>query len=272
MRKSRRHALGQHFLKNPRLLAKLVSSISLGPADTILEVGAGEGHLTALLAKQAGRVIAIEKDPRITPRLKARKLPNVEIIEADVLQISFRDVLPVSRAKVVGNLPYSIATSFLYKIWEEKEAVLEGHFLIQKEVAMKICAEPGIKAFGPLSLLLQNHFVPRILFTLGPGAFTPPPRVDSAFIRLTPRKRPLVAIHDEAGFRDFLQGLFQSRRKTLGNCLKRAGMVSSDISPALRLCGVDERTRPEQIDLIHFACLFHSLWGTSPKVPPRSLA
>jgi len=271
MRKSRRHALGQHFLKNPRLLAKLVDLISPESTDIILEVGAGEGHFTALLAEQAGRVIAIEKDPRLIPRLKSRRLPNVEIIEADVLRVQFREVLPVSCAKVVGNLPYSISTSFLYKIWEEKEAVQEGYFLLQKEVAGKICAEPGTKAFGPLSVLLQNHFAPRVDLTLGPGAFTPPPRVDSAFIRLAPRKRPLAAIRDEAGFRDFLQMLFQSRRKTLGSSLKRSGVSPAEIQQALRLCGVDERTRPEQIELGQFVCLYQSLWGTPPKVPPRRL-
>ncbi len=269
MRKSRRHALGQHFLKNPRLLAKLASSIVPESTDTILEVGAGEGHFTAYLAQRAGRVIAVEKDPRLIPRLKARHLPNVEIIAADVLKIRFRDVLPAPCSKVVGNLPYSIATSFLYKVWEERDAVLEGHFLLQKEVGERICARPGTKAFGPLSLLLKNHFASRIVFTLGPGAFTPPPRVDSAWIRMTRRERPLADIHDEAGFRDFLQILFRTRRKTLGNCLKRAGMVPADINQALRLCGVDARTRPEQIDLGPFVCLFHALpWGRPPRYHP----
>ena len=215
MKKSRRHALGQHFLKNPRILNKIVACISPSGDDTIVEVGAGEGHLTALLAEKAKHIIALEKDPRLMPGLREKKFPNVSLIEADVLSVRLRDIIPVSRVTVVGNLPYAISSPFLFKIVEERDVLQAGHFLLQKEVAERVCSSPHSKKYGPLTILLQNYFNPRIAFSLGPGAFSPPPRVDSALLTLLPLAKPLALIQDEPGFRRFLHALFRQRRKTL---------------------------------------------------------
>ncbi len=260
MKKSRRHALGQHFLKNPRILSKIVASIAPGAHDTIVEVGAGEGHLTSLLAEKAGHVIALEKDPRLIPGLREMKLSNVSLLEVDVLTVRLRDIISVPRVTVVGNLPYAISSPFLYKLIEEREAVQAGHFLLQKEVAERICSLPGSKKFGPLSILVQNHFHPRIAFSLGPGAFSPPPRVDSALLSLTPRTQALApSVREESDFRKFVHGLFLQRRKTLGNNLKHMGWTQAEIEDASRRCGIDLGSRSEQLALDRIVCLFEAL-------------
>lgn len=259
MQKSRRHALGQHFLKNQRILNKIVACISPDGGDTIVEVGAGEGHLTALLAEKAKHVIALEKDPRLMPGLRGKGLPNVSLLEADVLSVRFRDIIPVPRVTVVGNLPYAISTPFLFKIVEERDVVQAGHFLLQKEVAERVCSSPGSKKYGPLTILLQNYFDPRIAFSLGPGAFSPPPRVDSALLSLTPRAKPLALVEDEPGFRRFLHDLFLQRRKTLGNNLKHMGLRSDEIETAARRCALDPGLRPEQLPLDRVICLYETI-------------
>jgi 16S rRNA (adenine1518-N6/adenine1519-N6)-dimethyltransferase len=240
MQKSRRHALGQHFLKNPRILNKIVACISPDKGDTIVEVGAGEGHLTALLAEKAKHVIALEKDPRLMPGLRGKRLPNVSLLETDVLSVRLRDIIPVPRVLVVGNLPYA-------------------NFLLQKEVAERVCSSPDSKKYGPLTILLQNYFDPRIAFSLGPGAFSPPPRVDSALLSLIPRAKPLALVEDEPGFRRFLHDLFLQRRKTLGNNLKHMGLPSDEIVTAARHCALDLGLRPEQLPLDRVICLYETI-------------
>ena len=264
MPKSRRHALGQHFLKNPRILNKIVACISPEKSDTIIEVGAGEGHLTALLAEKAKHIIALEKDPRLMPGLRKKELPNVSLLQADVLSVRFRDIIhPVPRVTVVGNLPYAISTPFLFKIVEERDAVRAAHFLLQKEVAERVCALPGSKNYGPLTILLQNYFAPRISLSLGPGAFSPPPRVDSALLSLIPLAEPLACVADVPGFRSFLHGLFRQRRKTLGNNLKQMGLPPDEIETAARHCMLDLGLRPEQIPQDRIFCLYETL---QPKI------
>lgn len=254
--KSRRHALGQHFLKNPRVLAKIVDTISPEPEDTIFEVGPGEGHLTELLAQKAARVLAIEKDRRLLPALERKDIPNLTVLHSDVLDVSFPDLAKGSRLTVVGNLPYAISSAFLHKVWEEREVIRQGYFLLQKEVAERVCASPGTKRYGPITVILRNHFEAELAFTLGPGAFSPPPKVDSALVSLLRRPRPLVTIPKEAGFPDFVRDLFQDRRKTLRNNLKRMGLKGADFEETARSAGFSLQDRPERLTLEQFAALY----------------
>jgi 16S rRNA (adenine1518-N6/adenine1519-N6)-dimethyltransferase len=198
--KSRRQALGQHFLRNPRVLAKIVDTISPEPTDVIIEVGPGEGHLTSLLAKRAARVFAIEKDHRLLSVLEQKRIPNLTVLHADVLDVHFSDLEAGSRLTVVGNLPYSISSAFLNKVWEERDMIRHGHFLLQKEVAERVCASPATKRYGPITVALHNHFETHIAYTLKPGAFSPPPKVDSALVSLTKRSQELVKITKEPVF------------------------------------------------------------------------
>jgi 16S rRNA (adenine1518-N6/adenine1519-N6)-dimethyltransferase len=254
--KSRRHALGQHFLKNPRVLAKIVDAISPQPPDVIVEVGPGEGRLTSLLSVRAAHVIAIEKDRRLIPGLEQKEIPNLTVLHADVLDVRFSDLMKGSRLTVVGNLPYAISSAFLQKVWDERAIIERGCFLLQKEVGERVCAEPGTKRYGPISVILRNHFEARLVFTLGPGAFSPPPKVDSALVSLTRRPRPLVAIPEENGFPDFVRDLFHERRKTLRNNLKRMGFGASDFEEIATLSGFSLQDRPERLSLEQFAALY----------------
>ncbi len=260
MKKSRRHAYGQHFLKNPRILEKIVACICPESHDTILEVGAGRGDLTARLAEKAGRILAIEKDPRLIPNLLQKQIPNLTIIEGDVLNLSFQDILPVPQAKVVGNLPYAISTAFLYKLLEEKPQVQEGRFLLQKEVAERVCAPSGSKRYGPLSILIYFEYSARIDFILGPGAFSPPPKVESAFLSLIPRSRSTLSAQNRTIFKNFLQAVFLERRKTLANNLKRMGTSEQSTAEALEALGIPRMARPEELTPPQFCDLFHQLF------------
>ncbi len=259
MKKSRRHAYGQHFLKNPRILEKIVACICPESHDTILEVGAGQGDLTSRLAEKADRIVAIEKDPRLIPHLLQKQIPNLTLIEGDVLNLRFQDILPVPQAKVVGNLPYAISTAFLHKLLEEKTQVQAGHFLLQKQVAERVCAASGSKRYGPLSILIYFEYSAHIDFTLGPGAFSPPPQVESAFISLIPKSLSTLAAQNKTIFKNFLQAVFLERRKTLANNLKRMGTSEQSTSEALEALGIPRTARPEELAPSLFLDLFHRL-------------
>ncbi len=259
MPRSRRHALGQHFLKNPRVLSKIVDSISPKKTDIVIELGAGDGALTRLLAAQAGSVIAIEKDSRLLPALQSLSLKNVVILHQDILKVDFSQTTQGRSAKIVGNLPYAISTPLLYRLLTAKDICSEGHFLMQKEVAERVCASPGTKKLAPLSLLLQNDFEAGIRFRVAPGSFSPPPKVDSAFVSLIKRKTPLFSIATEPQFQSFLQVCFQQRRKKLTNNLRSLGLTSEICVQALESAAIDPDIRPEKLSLKQFVDLYQEL-------------
>lgn len=259
MPRSRRHALGQHFLRNPRILAKIADLISPQQEDLIVEIGAGEGTLTRLLAEAAGSVIAIEKDPRLIPVLHKLHLPNVVILRGDALKVDFPQMTGGKPAKFAGNLPYSISTPLLFRLLAEKSICQECHFLLQKEVAERICASPGTKKLAPLSLLLQNDYEVSIRFRVAPGSFTPPPQVDSALVSLIKRKAPLFPSATETRFQNFLQVCFQQRRKKLANNLKSLGLPSDRLAGAYSSTGVNPDVRSEQLSLQQFVDLYQAL-------------
>ena len=155
------------------------------------------------MAEGAGHLTAIEKDPSLLPFLREKESPRLIVLEADVLDVDFREVLkragrPPGGAKLVGNLPYSISSPILFKTLESKDIFARCVFLIQKEVAERVCGQPCTKDYSPLSILIQNAFEARLEFKVSSGSFSPPPRVDSAVISLTKRAQPLYPIADEA--------------------------------------------------------------------------
>ncbi len=258
MKKSRRQALGQHFLASPGVLRKIVEAISPDPDDTLVEIGAGQGILTAALAERAGRVIAIEKDPRLIPALTKSVPGNVEVIQADVLRLDFRGLPGVARARrlrAVGNLPYSISTPLLFKILDEGGLFAGCVFLLQKEVAERITAGPGTKKYAPLSILFQNRFAARILFTVPPGAFNPPPKVTSALLSLRRRDAPLLDVPDEPLFRAFLRTCFSQRRKMLRKNLERA-LPGDVLDEAFAQAGLADKVRAEELPAAAFVQIF----------------
>ncbi len=263
--------MGQHFLKNPFILRKIINHISPQKEDFIIEIGAGKGVLTFPLAQKAGKVIAIEKDKTLTPFLREKNIPHLKILEADALKIDFKELIKDEldfreKVKVVGNLPYSISSPLLFKTFQDRELISECFFLIQKEVAERICAQPGSKKYAPLSILFQNYFSIKLLFIVGPESFKPPPQVKSALISLKKRVNPLFPIKREKDFHEFLKGAFRSRRKTLFNNLKMLNYPNLIIKKAFLKLNLSKMLRPEELSLSQFVELFEFLDGYKSKM------
>ncbi|MBM3296342.1 MAG: ribosomal RNA small subunit methyltransferase A [Candidatus Aminicenantes bacterium] len=268
MKKTRRRLLGQHFLHNRGVLEKIVRAVAPGKDDLVVEIGPGRGALTFPLAERAGRVVALERDGRLVPALRERAPANLEVVEADALRVSFRDLLARhraarGRAKLAGNLPYAISSPLLFKILEDPGLFSLCVFLLQKEFALRLCAAAGSKLFAPLSILVQNHFEARILFTVSPASFSPPPRVDSALVRMERRPSPLLAPGDEDAFRRYLRDAFRQRRKTLWNNLDASGARSTALEAAFAALGCDPRIRAEALPAEGHHRLFRSLGGAA---------
>ena len=260
MKKSRKQALGQHFLRDKKALRRIVRIINPQPEDTLIEIGPGKGALTFLLTPKAGKVFAIEKDARLASLLKERAPKNLQVLEDDILKVSFKKWLPPqTQFKLVGNLPYSISSPILFKVMEEQSLISECHFLLQKEVAKRICALPNTKAYAPLSIYFLNFFVTKLHFTLASAAFYPPPKVDSGFISLTKRQAPLFPLSNDQEFLKFLKTAFRHRRKTIYNNLLLANISPPDIKDAFLACKIEAHLRPEQIHLEQFIRLYEHI-------------
>lgn len=262
MKKSKRKAFGQHFLVSRTILKKIVNTIDPQQEDFIIEIGAGKGALTFPLARKAGEVIAIEKEKLFIPILQSKNIPNLTILEKDILKIDFKELAEKeidsqAKMKLVGNLPYSISSPLLFKIFSEKDLFPECIFLLQREVAERICAQPGSKKYAPLSIFFQIYFSTKIHFIVTPEAFSPPPQVESALISLNRRSFPLFPIKDDQFFMKFLKGAFRHRRKMLRNNLEKLPFPPPLIEKAFQKCQIKKDLRPEQLTISQFVALFH---------------
>jgi 16S rRNA (adenine1518-N6/adenine1519-N6)-dimethyltransferase len=260
-RNRKRRVMGQHFLKSAGILKKIVEVIDPRPDVLVIEIGPGKGAITFLLAERAGKVVAIEKDAAMVPWLRERGVPNLTVLEGDILDCDFAALRaehsgPLPTAVLAGNLPYSISTPLLFKVLEESAPFERCVFLVQKEVAERICASPGSKDYAPLSILLQLHYAAEIRLAVHPGSFSPPPKVESALVSLEKRPAPLFAVSDERRFAEFLRRAFHQRRKTLANNLLASGRTAAAIDEACRAAKLDPRARSEQVPIAGFAALF----------------
>jgi 16S rRNA (adenine1518-N6/adenine1519-N6)-dimethyltransferase len=249
-------------LASPAVLERIVAAIDPRPDDHIVEVGAGRGVLTFRLAEKAGRVVAVEKDRRLLDGLRGAAPGNVEVVAADVLRVEFEDLVPPAmrgRAKIVGNLPYAISSPLLFKVLDARRLFAAAVFLIQREVARRVCAGPGTKDYAPVSILLQNAFEARLEFSVAPGSFVPPPQVTSALVSLRRRPAPLLDVADEAGFAAFLRCAFGQRRKKLKNTLASYG--AGAVAAAGEALGIPENARAEELPMETLAALFNSIRG-----------
>jgi 16S rRNA (adenine1518-N6/adenine1519-N6)-dimethyltransferase len=265
--------LGQHFLASENDAARIVEALGDVSQSTVLEIGPGRGILTSLLAKRTRRLIAVELDRVLAAqlRLKFGMVPNVEIIEADVLSIDFNslfgpkpglgrpgiDIKP-QPAKVVGNLPYYITSDILLRLFEFSKYFESIVIMVQREVADRLAAEPGGRDYGMLSATAQLYARVENLFTLPPGTFNPPPKVHSTVLRLIidPRQEKLGVAGD--GFIDFLRLSFSQKRKTLWNNLK-AEYDDTPLKRALSEAGVKPTARAETLSLEESAAVYRSL-------------
>jgi 16S rRNA (adenine1518-N6/adenine1519-N6)-dimethyltransferase len=261
MKKTRRHALGQHFLINRGVLRKIIRTISPRADELIIEIGPGKGALTIPLAQEAGKVIAIEKDKNLAADLQGMRIPHLTVVENDVLKVDFRKMLEQEKAfenrvKLVGNLPYSISTPLLFRVLKDRDLFPLAVFLVQKEVAERFCAGPGSKRYAPLSLLFQISFVVRLHFLVSPGSFSPPPKVESAVLSLQRRSEPLFEVGDEPRFQKFLRTAFAHRRKLLIKNLESGPYSPSRLTEAYERIGLPRTARPEELTIAQFVDLF----------------
>ena len=228
-----RRRFGQHFLHDPRVLAHLVEVLELEKDDFVVEIGPGEGVLTYRLLDKVGRLEVIEID-----RDLAARLDKVKVHQADALEFDY-SIFPKG-VRIVGNLPYNISTALLFHLARYAERVRDMHFMLQLEVVERMVAAPSTAAYGRLSVALQARFRMKKLFNVGRGAFRPPPKVDSAVVRLEPLAKPLDV--DE----DLLRRAFSARRKTLRNALPGANFAAA---------GIDATLRPENLSPEDYARL-----------------
>ena len=253
--------LGQHFLFDPRILSRIADALGATARDAVLEIGPGPGGLTGQLLARTPHVVAIEKDADLIPRLRAR-FPALRLVHADALDTDWHaaiaPALQVGGGEylVTGNIPYNITTPLIDQALTSPFPA-RIVFLVQKEVAERTAALPGGGEYGALSVGVQAACRVERLFTVSAGAFTPPPKVDSAVLRLTPRAEPLVGASAQPAFRRFVVGVFGFRRKQLLRALREhTGWSADRVQALLAQVGIDPTVRPEVLDPPTFAALF----------------
>jgi len=254
---SKRRALGQHFLRDPGIARAIVDLVEPTASDLVVEIGPGEGALTRELARRAGRVVALEVDRELLAALR-RRWPTIEVLEADARTWDYGilERPPGGRVLVVGNLPYSVGKPIVAALLEARAAIDAMALMLQREVAERLAAPPGGKTYGAMSVLTQAVCDVELLLRVPPGAFRPPPKVDSAVVRLTPRPHPRVPPGLEARFRDVVRAAFASRRKTLANALTGGLGLSLGVArEAAARCGVDPGRRAETLTIEEFVSL-----------------
>jgi 16S rRNA (adenine1518-N6/adenine1519-N6)-dimethyltransferase len=248
-------SFGQHFLHEKRYIDRIVSAIAPRDGDTVVEIGPGEGALTLPLLTAAGRLTAIELDTDLIPALRERAaaVGTLTVIQADVLTVDFTALaqqLGATRLRIAGNLPYYISSPILFHCVDHAAAIQDMHFMLQKEVVDRMAAEPGSKVYGRLSVMLQLACRVVPLFDVPPGAFRPPPKVDSSVVRLVPLAPSERHDADPARVHAIVKAAFAQRRKTLANGLKQ--LMDAD---AIRRAGVDPGARAETLAPLDFVRL-----------------
>ena len=266
-----RKGLGQHWLVDRRVLGRIARAAGIGPEDTVIEVGAGSGLLTGLLAQRSARLIAVEVDRELAAGLRERfrDRENVCVLEADVLSAAPEELLERGGGGlpyvVAGNLPYFIGSAIVRHFLAARAQPLRLLVTLQAEVARNMAAAAGDMTF--LSVEVQYYAEPRLLFELPPSAFRPPPKVRSAVLRLDVREGTAVEVDDREAFFRLVQAGFAARRKQLRNALAiglgcRAGEAETMLSEA----GIDPGRRAQTLTLAEWAALYRAYRGTAASV------
>jgi 16S rRNA (adenine1518-N6/adenine1519-N6)-dimethyltransferase len=255
-----RKRYGQHFLHDRQIIARIVEAVAPQPGQRLVEVGPGRGALTWGLLDRAQALDAIEIDRDLAAGLlaDARATPGLNVHVENVLDTDFRRLAGGDALRIVGNLPYNISTPLLFRLLNQRTAVADMHFMLQKEVVDRMAAQPGGKEYGRLTVMLAAYARVEALFDVGPGAFQPRPAVWSAVVRLTPSSAPRFPIGSDGALRTLVTAAFSHRRKTLRNGLK--GLLSAaDIAA----CGIDPGLRPETLSGPQFGLLAHHYHQTA---------
>ncbi|WMS85709.1 16S rRNA (adenine(1518)-N(6)/adenine(1519)-N(6))-dimethyltransferase RsmA [Pleionea litopenaei] len=240
-----RKRFGQNFLHDPTVIGRIVATIQPQPGDNMVEIGPGPGALTQPILSQIGSLKVIELDRDVIPKLKMFCLGDgeLEVIEADALTVDFAGLSQgTHNLRVIGNLPYNISTPLMFHLFESIDQIKDMHFMLQKEVVERLVAVPGGKDYGRLSIMAQYYAKAELMFIVKPGAFNPPPKVDSAIVRLTPRPAEERANIDVSLMNKVVTSAFSLRRKTLRNSLK-AYLSAEDFEHL----GIDPKARAETL-------------------------
>ncbi|HVZ76756.1 MAG TPA: 16S rRNA (adenine(1518)-N(6)/adenine(1519)-N(6))-dimethyltransferase RsmA [Gemmatimonadaceae bacterium] len=257
-----RKSLGQHFLADSRALSRIVDALQLTGQETVLEIGPGRGALTDLLVPRAARLVLIEYDRALAALLRDRyaAMPSVEVVEADVLQVNLA-ALAGGPYVLVGNVPYYITTPILFHALVEPRPA-RAVYLVQREVAERLAASPGTSEYGALSVNVQAVARVEMIAKVPAGAFRPPPKVDSAIVRVTPRPDPVVTPAEEARYRSLVQGAFGMRRKQMRRVTRTLASLDAErAEDVLRRAGIGAEVRPETLSPAEFASLLRALRG-----------
>ncbi len=243
---------GQHFLHDRGVVQRILDAFDPQPDETLVEIGPGPGALTRPLLERCARLHVVELDRDLVARLRAEFAPEHLVVhEADALKVDFCALTPPGgKLRLLGNLPYNISTPLLFHLLDQERCIHDMLFMLQREVVDRMAAAPGGKDYGRLSVMIQWRLRVEKLFNVRPGAFTPPPKVDSSVVRLVPHAQPPVHVHDADAFARVVQAAFAQRRKTLRNNLK--GLLAAG---ALEALDIDPQRRAETLTLAEFVAL-----------------
>ncbi|CAD7853747.1 MAG: SSU rRNA (adenine(1518)-N(6)/adenine(1519)-N(6))-dimethyltransferase (EC 2.1.1.182) [Olavius algarvensis Gamma 1 endosymbiont] len=252
-----RKRFGQHFLHDPDIIRRILVVVDPRPGERLVEIGPGRGAITTGLLRAAGDLDVVELDRDLIEPLSrlCADIGSLTLHNADALDFALCRLYPNQRLRLVGNLPYNLSTPLLFRFLDQADCIDDMHFMLQKEVVARIVAAPGSRTYGRLSVMIQVYCRTEPLFHIGPGAFTPAPRVDSTLMRLTPHRPLPFPVQDPAFLARLVAQAFAQRRKTLRNSLK--GLVDTRL---LQARGLRPEQRAEElsvgafVDLANVAC------------------
>lgn len=256
-----RKRFGQNFLHDARIIERIVAAAQPRPGETLIEIGPGQGALTAPLLERGAALLAIEIDRDLAARLRERfaDCAHFRLVEMDVLDFDFGSIGDGGRElRILGNLPYNISTPLLFHLLQYRDRIVDMLFMLQLEVVQRLAAGPGDADYGRLSVMAQYHCRVEQLFKVPPGAFVPQPKVESAIVRLTPHTRLPHPVQDEALFAQVVRSAFGQRRKTIRNTLRE--LVSPEQWTQL---GIDAGLRAENLALADYARIANVLSAAS---------
>lgn len=259
--------LGQHFLVDKAWRGRVIEALGIAAGDTWIEIGAGRGEMTAELARLAGRVIAIEKDPPLAHHLRrlATEAPNLSLLQADILKVDLAAVIgdaeraaPGARVFVYGSLPYYITSPILHRLFPVAARLAGMHVIIQREVAERLVAKPSTRDYGYLSVATQFYTQPEMVLTIPPGAFRPPPRVTSALVRMrSPGTGAGLGVENTQEFLGFAQACFAQKRKKLLNNLQALASRAEALE-WMAAAGAPAGARAEELTIAQLAAVWRA--------------
>jgi 16S rRNA (adenine1518-N6/adenine1519-N6)-dimethyltransferase len=255
---------GQHFLSDRKILTAIVDALAPAASDTVVEIGPGRGSLTEILAERSGKLVAVEIDRALASNLRDRyaSVTTVEIVEGDFLETDLTAVAG-NDFLLIGNVPYNITTPIIFKALEPP-IPRRSVFLVQREVAERMAANAGDEDYGALTINVAVVAGVEQVLTVPASAFSPPPKVESSVVRLTPLPAPTVPLESLESFRTFVQAAFGLRRKQMVRVIRSVrGLSAGDAGAVLERAGIESSARPEVVTPVEFATLFELLTRTA---------